>query len=99
MTENSNEYAEKSLRDTPWLAKRLNLSITTIERFRVKAPKLLPPAIKIGNSIRYDEDIVEAWVKRKSNEDWLARQVDPAVTQIDTNVTHNQNTAFQAPHL
>ncbi len=66
MTEPNTEAGSKSLKDTAWLARRLNLSITTIERFRVKAPKLLPPAIKLGNSIRYDEDIVEAWVKRKA---------------------------------
>ncbi len=76
MSDTNTDSGSKSLKDTAWLAKRLNLSITTIERFRVKAPKLLPPAIKLGNSIRYDEEIVEAWIKRKAGEDWSTRQIE-----------------------
>lgn len=67
MTEINPEIPQKTLKDTVWLAKRLNLSVTTVERFRVKAPKLVPPCIKLGNSIRYDEDTVEAWLKEKAS--------------------------------
>lgn len=86
MTTSSIETPDKTLKDTAWLAKRLNLSVTTIERFRVKAPKLLPPAIKLGNSIRYDETIVEAWIKRKADEDWSPRQIETTTSSISNSI-------------
>ncbi len=74
------EVTPKPLRDTAWLANRLKLSVTTIERFRAKGSKLLPPAIRLGHSIRYDEDVVEAWLKREiaaSNIDSAAMTAEP----------------------
>jgi len=52
----------RTLKTSSWLAQRLGVSITTIERLRVAGPAYLPPAIAIGNSIRYDEDQVELWL-------------------------------------
>jgi predicted DNA-binding transcriptional regulator AlpA len=65
MPETTADNNTKVLKDTAWLAKRLNLSVKTIERFRAKGCSLLPPPIRLGNSIRYDEESVEAWLKRK----------------------------------
>lgn len=50
---------------TSWLAKRLNISVTTIERMRSQHPEQLPPHVTIGKSIRYDERVVEAWLQNK----------------------------------
>ena len=51
-----------SLRPTRWLAQRLGLSVTTVERLRTARSPDLPPAITIGTSIRYDEAAVEQWL-------------------------------------
>lgn len=53
----------KSLQSTAWLAKRLGLSVSTIERLRASGEGELPPHITIGrHTIRYDEAVVEAWL-------------------------------------
>lgn len=51
-----------SLQPSSWLAKRLSLSIATIERLRAADSPDLPPPIVIGSSIRYDEASVEQWL-------------------------------------
>jgi predicted DNA-binding transcriptional regulator AlpA len=51
-----------SLQPSNWLAKRLSLSISTIERLRAADSPDLPPTIVIGSSIRYDEASVEQWL-------------------------------------
>jgi predicted DNA-binding transcriptional regulator AlpA len=51
-----------SLRTTRWLAQRLGLSVTTVERLRAARPRDLPPSILIGKSVRYDEATVEQWL-------------------------------------
>lgn len=51
-----------TLHDTAWLAKRLNISVTTIERLRVRKSPDVPPHLTIGHSIRYDAAVVEAWL-------------------------------------
>ncbi len=53
---------DKCLFPTNWLAKRLGLSVSTIERLRANTPAELPPHITIGGSIRYDSDTVERWL-------------------------------------
>jgi hypothetical protein len=53
----------QTLQDTAWLAKRLNLSITTIERMRAKNSSEIPPHLTIGHSLRYDEAMVEQWIR------------------------------------
>lgn len=50
------------LQPTAWLAKRLGLSVTTIERLRAQNPSELPPYVVIGSSIRYDNQVVEEWL-------------------------------------
>lgn len=59
MTQNS------YLRPTSWLAKRLGLSVSTIERLRAQGSSDLPPFIKIGAAIRYDDTTVEEWLQSK----------------------------------
>lgn len=61
---------ENVLQPTSWLAKRLGLSVSTVERLRVRNPAALPPHIHIGSSIRYDEVVVNAWLQTR-----LATQV------------------------
>jgi len=58
MSENS-----KKLRKTAWLAERLGLSLTTVEKLRARQPELLPPCLYFGRSIRYDEAAVEQWLQ------------------------------------
>lgn len=53
------------LRPTSWLAKRLGLSVSTIERLRAQGSLDLPPHIVIGGSIRYDELAVDEWVRSR----------------------------------
>lgn len=52
-----------TLQTTSWLAKRLGLSVSTIERLRARGEGLLPPHLVIGrHTIRYDVDVVEDWL-------------------------------------
>lgn len=53
------------LKNTAWLAQRLNLSETTIERLRAKGGTDLPPHLTIGRSIRYDPNQVESWCSER----------------------------------
>ena len=53
------------LHSTIWLAKRLGFSIKTIERLRSQQSIALPPHVIVGNSIRYDEAQVEAWIREQ----------------------------------
>lgn len=56
------------LKDSAWLAKRLGVSLTTIERLRVRGGEQLPPHVLIGHSIKYDESAVEAWLQAKQQQ-------------------------------
>jgi predicted DNA-binding transcriptional regulator AlpA len=56
----------QKLKPTSWLAKRLNISITTIERLRALNSTDIPTHIVIGKSIRYDENAVEQWLQDRS---------------------------------
>lgn len=56
---------ENVLQPTSWLAKRLGLSVSTVERLRVRNPASLPPHIHIGSSIRYDEVAVNVWLQTR----------------------------------
>ena len=56
----------KSLKNIRWLAARLGLSVSTIKRYRTQKDQcLLPPAIHINKAIRYDEDLVDQWIKEQ----------------------------------
>jgi hypothetical protein len=59
------------LQDSAWLAKRLGVSITTIERLRARGGNQLPPFIMIGNPIKFDESVVEIWIKEKQKQQQL----------------------------
>lgn len=64
----------RQLRPTSWLAKRLGLSTSTIERLRAQGGNSLPPHVIIGrHSIRYDEDVVEAWIEMRVVTDAVRR--------------------------
>ncbi|MCX7091983.1 MAG: helix-turn-helix domain-containing protein [Methylobacter sp.] len=54
-----------SLKDTIWLAERLGLSVSTIERLRARFSKDIPAHLTIGKSIRYDLATVEKWIADK----------------------------------
>lgn len=55
------------LQTTAWLATRLNLSISTVERLRGQATDDLPPHILIGNrTVRYDPEAVEQWLTART---------------------------------
>lgn len=65
------------LQSTSWLAKRLGLSVSTIERLRASGEGELPPHITIGrHTIRYDEAVVEAWLVRRLQ----TEQLNPAAS-------------------
>jgi len=52
-----------TLQPTSWLAKRLGLSVSTIERLRTRGEGQLPPHLVIGQrTIRYDLAAVEDWL-------------------------------------
>lgn len=56
----------RSLQPTSWLAQRLSLSVSTIERLRARGDRNLPPYVVIGShSIRYDEEVVEVWLNAR----------------------------------
>lgn len=64
----------RSLHPTRWLARRLGLSVSTIERLRAQGGDTLPPHVIIGrHSIRYDEDVVEAWIEMRVVADAVRR--------------------------
>jgi predicted DNA-binding transcriptional regulator AlpA len=53
------------LKPTQWLADKLGVSISTIERWRARGEHNLPPHIQLGGVIRYDEREVEAWIQTR----------------------------------
>lgn len=69
------------LQPTTWLAKRLGLSLSTVERLRSQDPSELPPHVVIGNSYRYDNHVVE---------EWLLARMQPAPPTPVTPVIPNQ---------
>lgn len=57
-----------TLQSTAWLAKRLGLSVSTIERLRARGEGELPPHIFIGrHTYRYDAAVVEAWLAEQQH--------------------------------
>ena len=57
-----------TLQPTSWLAKRLGLSVSTIERLRSSGEGQLPPHLVIGrHTIRYDEAVVEDWLAARQH--------------------------------
>jgi predicted DNA-binding transcriptional regulator AlpA len=67
------------LQPTAWLAKRLGLSVSTIERLRARGEGELPPHLVIGrHSIRYDARIVEEWLAARQQAGVRDAAVAPA---------------------
>ena len=56
-----------TLHDTEWLAKKLGISVSTIEKLRSQQSEDLPASITIGKTIRYSEAYVEWWLQKKLN--------------------------------
>lgn len=59
------KQSNTSLKDTAWLANRLGLSISTVERLRARDRDDIPTHVTIGRSIRYDEATVEQWLAER----------------------------------
>lgn len=58
-----------TLQPTSWLAKRLGLSVSTIERLRARGEGQLPPHLVIGlHTIRYDVAVVEDWLAARQHD-------------------------------
>lgn len=51
------------LHDTKWLASRLGISVSTIERLRAEGSNGIPKAV-INKTIRYSEEYVAWWIQR-----------------------------------
>lgn len=74
----------RRLQPTSWLAERLHLSTTTIERLRITDPDSLPPCIHIGRSVRYDELTVEEWLRSRMHpQPTTSDQAAPALQEAD----------------
>jgi predicted DNA-binding transcriptional regulator AlpA len=56
-----------SLKTTEWLAQRLGVSVTTIERLRAQNSPAIPKHVNVGHSIRYSEEYVERWIAELTN--------------------------------
>ena len=58
-----------TLQPTSWLAKRLGLSVSTIERLRARSEGDLPPFLVVGRrTVRYDEAVVDAWLAARQGQ-------------------------------
>lgn len=65
-----------TLQPTSWLAKRLGLSVSTIERLRARGEGQLPPHLVIGrHTIRYDAAVVEDWLGARLHDRVAAPQI------------------------
>jgi predicted DNA-binding transcriptional regulator AlpA len=47
------------------LAAWLGMTVDAVKQRRYRDPSSLPPAIRIGNSVRYDPETVRAWLKER----------------------------------
>lgn len=65
MTETVQVKETNELKNTQWLAERLRISKSTLEKWRSLGFPVLPPAIHIGSMIRYDENEVEEWLLKQ----------------------------------
>lgn len=69
-----------TLQPTSWLAKRLGLSVSTIERLRARGEGQLPPHLVIGrHTIRYDVAVVEDWLAARQHSRVNVQTSSPAV--------------------
>ena len=73
---------DNSLLSTAWLAKRLGLSVSTIERLRAQNAGELPPHLVVGRrTIRYDEAVVADWLSARQAKPLEREPVEVAVPE------------------
>lgn len=60
---------KSNLHDSKWLAELLAVSVSTIEKRRSKKPSSLPALIRLGKTVRYDEETVFAWLESCKEKD------------------------------
>ena len=58
---------EPILADTAWLAKKLSVSVKTIERLRAQKSTDIPPHVFVGGCLRYDTRQVATWLETIQN--------------------------------
>ena len=58
---------EPILADTAWLAKKLSVSVKTIERLRAQKSTDIPPHVFVGGCLRYDTHQVTIWLESIRN--------------------------------
>lgn len=87
-----------TLQSTSWLAKRLGLSVSTIERLRARGEGQLPPHLMIGrHTIRYDVAVVEDWLAARQH-GWVSVQAStPAVAAPAAGKTLLRKRLISAP--
>lgn len=76
MQEQKPETDFRPLRTSEWLAKRLGISLSTLERYRSKKVISLPPYIMVGNVIRYDEKVVDEWL-------YIGKRPEPTLPELE----------------
>lgn len=73
------------LKDTRWLAAKLGLSVSTIERMRANGSQELPPCVRICGRYRYEPMQVEWWIQKQLNpnlepfESWRMKHAERAI--------------------
>lgn len=58
----------KRLMDSKWLAERLGVSLSSVQKLRAYEPEKLPKAVRIGRAVRYDPETVETWIMENMQE-------------------------------
>lgn len=53
------------MRSTQWLANRLGISVSTVEKLRSQGSTDIPPHITIGRRFLYDDIAVENWITKR----------------------------------
>lgn len=90
----------RALQPTRWLAQRLGLSVSTIERLRARGDRNLPPHVLIGpQTIRYDEAVVEAWLAARMGVAETQMQVASEVSAVSAPSSPGLRTRFGKTRL
>jgi len=69
-----NESKCEPLWDSGQLAQFCKVSKSHIEKLRAYSPSDLPPAVRIGRSVRYSPDAVRQWVSAQTDNQARGRQ-------------------------
>lgn len=87
-----------TLQPTSWLAKRLGLSVSTIERLRARGEGQLPPHLVIGrHTIRYDVSVVEDWLAARQHGRVNVQASPPAIAAPTAGKTLLRKRLISAP--